>query len=269
MNRRTDPREQKFRFTLIGGPTALLEYAGMRILLDPTFSPPGEYPSSTGALLTKTEGPALSVEQVGHVDLVLLSHDQHPDNLDPAGRALLPHVPLVLTTVDGADRLALPNTYGLENWQDSEVDSTGGRGVRVTGLPATHGPDGVVRPDGTVTGFLLEAEGEPRVYVSGDNASLATVRTIANRVGGVGIAVLFTGAARTGAFDNAPLTLTSQDAVEAARILGAGTVLPVHYRGWAHFSETSHDLVTAFDTAGLADLTIPDPGSTVAPRRSR
>lgn len=27
------------RFTLIGGPTALLDYAGTRILLDPTFSP--------------------------------------------------------------------------------------------------------------------------------------------------------------------------------------------------------------------------------------
>jgi L-ascorbate metabolism protein UlaG (beta-lactamase superfamily) len=154
---------------------------------------------------------------------VLLSHDQHPDNLDPAGRALLPHVPRVLTTVDGADRLGLPNVHGLENWQDTVVGGTDGRIVRVTGLPATHGPDGVVRPDGTVTGFLLEAEGEPRVYVSGDNASLATVRAIASRVGGVDIAVPFTGAARTG----------------------------------------------AFDAAGLANLTLPDPGTTVAPRRSR
>lgn len=269
MSRQTDSREQGFRFTLIGGPTALLEYAGLRILLDPTFSPPGEYPSSTGALLTKTEGPALSVGQVGRVDLVLLSHDQHPDNLDPVGRALLPDVPLVLTTVDGADRLALPNTHGLANWQDTEVDSVDGRTVRVTGLPATHGPDGVVRPDGTVTGFLLEAEGEPRVYVSGDNASRATVRVIADHVGRVDIAVLFTGAARTGAFDNAPLTLTGQDAVEAARILGAAMVLPVHFRGWAHFSETSHDLSAAFDTAGLAHLTVPHPGITVAPRRFR
>lgn len=28
---------------LVGGPTAIFEYGGMRWLTDPTFSPPGEY----------------------------------------------------------------------------------------------------------------------------------------------------------------------------------------------------------------------------------
>ena len=31
------------KLTLIGGPTAILEYAGLRWLTDPTFSPPGEH----------------------------------------------------------------------------------------------------------------------------------------------------------------------------------------------------------------------------------
>ena len=31
------------KLTLVGGPTALLEYAGLRWLTDPAFSPPGEY----------------------------------------------------------------------------------------------------------------------------------------------------------------------------------------------------------------------------------
>ncbi len=37
-------------------------------------------------MLTKTEGPALEPRQIGPVNGVLLSHDQHPDNLDHAGR---------------------------------------------------------------------------------------------------------------------------------------------------------------------------------------
>ena len=91
--------------TLIGGPTALLEVAGLRLLTDPTFSPPGAYP--TGAVtLTKLTGPAMELEAIGDIDAVLLSHDQHADNLDPAGRACLASARRVLTTKVGADRLS-------------------------------------------------------------------------------------------------------------------------------------------------------------------
>jgi L-ascorbate metabolism protein UlaG (beta-lactamase superfamily) len=31
------------QITLIGGPTALIEVAGYRLLTDPTFDPPGDY----------------------------------------------------------------------------------------------------------------------------------------------------------------------------------------------------------------------------------
>ena len=64
------------RFTLIGGPTVLIEIAGFRLLTDPTFDAPGDYrlPHVT---LTKTGTPALSADAVGAVDAVLLSHDQH------------------------------------------------------------------------------------------------------------------------------------------------------------------------------------------------
>src|SRR5579872_6621300 len=71
--------------TLVGGPTALIEYAGLRWLTDPTFSEPGTYDG-----LTKTTSPTLAATQVEPVDVVLLSHDQHSDNLDPAGREFLP-----------------------------------------------------------------------------------------------------------------------------------------------------------------------------------
>ena len=73
--------------TLIGGPTVLIELDGLRLLTDPTFDPPGEYPG--GVLLKKTAGPALTAEQVGPVDAVLLSHDQHADNLDHGGARFL------------------------------------------------------------------------------------------------------------------------------------------------------------------------------------
>src|SRR5579862_9630403 len=101
--------------TLVGGPTALIEYAGLRWLTDPTFSEPGTYDG-----LTKTTSPALGVDLVEPVDVVLLSHDHHADNLDPAGREFLPRAGRVLTTVAGADRLG-GNAEGVEPWTSVRV----------------------------------------------------------------------------------------------------------------------------------------------------
>ena len=121
---------------LVGGPTAVFEYAGLRWLTDPTFSPPGEYGG-----LVKTTGPALGFDELGPIDVVLLSHDQHPDNLDPEGRACLPRAGRVLTTTAGAERLG-GNAIGLAPWSFLELDRPDGGMVTVTELPALHGPEG-------------------------------------------------------------------------------------------------------------------------------
>jgi L-ascorbate metabolism protein UlaG (beta-lactamase superfamily) len=86
--------------TLIGGPTVLVEIAGFRILTDPTFDPPSKYEAG-GIVLEKTAGPALTVDQVGAIDLALGSHDQHFDNLDRAGRAFLTRAKTTCTTRSG------------------------------------------------------------------------------------------------------------------------------------------------------------------------
>ncbi|HSB55273.1 MAG TPA: MBL fold metallo-hydrolase, partial [Gemmatimonadales bacterium] len=89
------------RLTYIGGPTILIEWRGLRLLTDPTFDPPGTSYPTPAYTLHKTLGPAISAEKLGPVDAVLLSHDHHFDNLDHAGRALLPLARQVLTTRAG------------------------------------------------------------------------------------------------------------------------------------------------------------------------
>src|SRR5690242_12617271 len=109
--------------TYIGGPTAILEIAGLRFLTDPTFSDPAQYPSGS-VFLQKTEGPARPVEQIGHIDAVLLSHDQHADNLDPAGRTVVERLP-TLTTLPGAERLG-GLAVGLAPWETRDFESPQG-----------------------------------------------------------------------------------------------------------------------------------------------
>jgi L-ascorbate metabolism protein UlaG (beta-lactamase superfamily) len=228
--------------TYIGGPTALIEYAGLRILLDPTFDPPQVYPSD-GEALTKTTGPGIALDDLGPVDLVLLSHHEHEDNLDTSGAELVSRT-LTLSTAKAGIDLGKP-VIGLDCWETHRVGD-----ITVTAAPALHGPPGAERLVGPVIGFLLEASDEPTVYISGDNASLALVQQIADRFPAIEVAVLFAGAARVPSID-AALTLTSTDAARAAQILGAQVVIGLHTEDWKHFSETRVDLEAAFAGTGL------------------
>ncbi|MER5643234.1 MBL fold metallo-hydrolase [Streptosporangium sp. NPDC002524] len=240
--------------TVIGGPTALLELGGLRILTDPTFDPPGDHPAGP-LTLTKTVGPALSPADIGRVDMVLLSHDQHPDNLDTLGRRMMSAVPLTLSTPEAAARTGVTP---MLPWQHHDAGQ-----VRVTAVPALHGPPGCEPVVGQVTGFVLTGHGLPTVYVSGDNASLKCVELVAGRFPVVDIALLFGGAVRTPMIDER-LTLNAIEMVIAARLLKARRVVPLHVEGWSHFTEGRADVRAAFSEAGLDHLlVVPAPGRPV------
>ena len=234
--------------TWIGGPTALLEYAGLRIVTDPTFDAPQTYVEPGETTLVKTVGPAIERTELGTIDLVLLSHHGHKDNLDWEGLELLASGITTLSTPQAASDLFGGRVVGLDSWETHEIGS-----VTITAVPALHGPPGSEPLVGPVIGFVLEAPGEPVVYVSGDNASLPLVEQISDRFDGVDIAILFAGAARVPGID-ANLTLTSADAVAAAELLRAPIVVGLHTDDWEHFSENRASLAAAFgDDSVLVD----------------
>ena len=245
----------------VGGPTAVLDFAGLRLITDPTFDPPGTQPDG----LVKVTGPTIGPDDVGDIDVVLLSHDHHSDNLDQGGRAFLARATRTITTTAGAERLG-GNAVGLEPWASLEVERPDGRTLTITAVPAQHGPDGTDHLTGPVIGFVLSGEDVPSLYVSGDNASVDVVRRIVDRLGTIELAILFAGGvSRPHRFDGAYLTLSAERAAAAALILGARAVVPVHFDGWTHYTQGSDELRAAFDAAGLgARLVVPEPGTTVS-----
>lgn len=251
---------------LIGGPTALIDMGGVRFLTDPTFDPPGDHPVGQ-RMLVKTSAPAVSPEALGRVDAVLLSHDHHPDNLDDAGRAFLGQVPLVLTTGSGQQRLG-GNAREVPLWRGVSLPRPDGGEVRVTGVPAQHGPTGSEHLVGEVRGFVLSGDGLPTVYVGGDNTSFPVVADVAQHAGPIDVAFLFGGHGRSPVMD-AYLTFGSDELAKAAEILDAGTVIPIHLDGWQHLVESPETIPAAFAARGLADrLVMLTPGEiTTVPAR--
>jgi L-ascorbate metabolism protein UlaG (beta-lactamase superfamily) len=220
----------------------MLEFGGLRLLTDPTFDPaPQEYRPGN-YILRKTAGPALSPEKLGAIDLVLLSHDHHFDNLDRSGREFLKTAGKVLTTVAGAERLG-GNALGLENWQRLDFPP-----LRITGTPARHGPPGGDR--GPVTGFVLQIGDRPEaIYVSGDSVWYEGTEEVARRFQ-ITTAILFMGAAKVQVAGPNHLTMTAEEALQAAKAFNGATIVPLHFEGWTHFTESREFIAETFKKAG-------------------
>ncbi len=247
--------------TLIGGPTALIEVGGFRLLTDPTFDAPGDYPLPY-VTLTKTSGPALAAEQIGRVDAVLLSHDQHADNFDRAGRGYALRAGRLFTTVAGANRIG-GRAEGLLPWHSKDVILPDGNALRITATPARHGPAGIEPLSGDVIGFVLTfSDDAPTIYITGDSVWYGGVAEVARRFA-VGVVLLFAGAARTrGPFH---LTMDTNDAIEVAHAFPYATVVPVHCDGWTHLTQNADDLRQTFKALGLgARLRVLEPGIATA-----
>jgi L-ascorbate metabolism protein UlaG (beta-lactamase superfamily) len=248
-----DSQRHDFAIGLVGGPTVIIDYAGMRLVSDPTFDPAGDY-----GPYRKSAGPAVTPAQIGFVDVVFLSHDSHVDNFDNLGRQFAAAVPLLLTSPRSADRLG-GNARGLKPFE-STLLRTGRLGfadVVVHAVPAQHGPsDGAPDEYGDinseVVGFVLQSEGLPTVYISGDNASIVPVTKIGARFGAIDVAVLHAGAARVESkFEGRPLTLTADRAADVAQLLDVSHVVPAHCEGWSIYSQTPDDLRRSFEDAGI------------------
>ncbi|HEY1853617.1 MAG TPA: MBL fold metallo-hydrolase [Solirubrobacterales bacterium] len=230
------------RLTHVGGPTVLIELGGWRLLTDPTFDPAGgSYSFGLGTGSEKLAGPALGTEQLGEIDAALVSHDHHEDNLDAAGRELLPSVGTVVTTASGAKRLRGElgeAVRGLEPGATTTLRAEGKPPLEVLATPCRHGPPLSHPLVGDVVGFALRPEGEERqaVWVSGDTVLYGGVREAARRLD-VDVALLHLGGVRFPISGPLRYTMNAAEAIELTGELAPRVAVPIHYEGWKHFRQ--------------------------------
>jgi L-ascorbate metabolism protein UlaG (beta-lactamase superfamily) len=234
----------ELRLTHIGGPTLLVEVGGWRILTDPTFDAPGRrYSFGWGTSSRKLAGPAIPAAEIGPLDAILVSHDHHDDNLDAAGRALLPAAGAVVTTESGARRLTERDglgatVRGLAPWATTRLEAPGRPAVEITATPCRHGPPGSHPIVGDVIGFALSWEGRQGgvLWISGDTVLYEGVRDVARRLT-VDVAVLHLGGVRFPVSGPLRYTMTGKDAVEVVALMAPRVAIPIHYEGWKHFRD--------------------------------
>lgn len=261
-------KENEFRVIYLGGPTIILEIGGLRIITDPTLDPENtEYHINDKITLTKLSSPPIG--DLGNIDLVLLSHDQHQDNLDNKGRELLTKVANTITTTAGAARLK-SNAIGIRPWEQTEIISPDGTQIVITATPARHGPSGSERMQGDVIGFILQVNKENEkfeLYITGDTVFYEGIVQVAERFRPDYI-FIFAGAAKPkGPFN---VTMGSNDAIDTAHAFPGAMLIPLHHQGWSHYTENGNTLAAAFGVLGIAErLTLLEAGKTTVLRIDR
>ncbi|RBR26191.1 uncharacterized protein FIESC28_00974 [Fusarium coffeatum] len=262
------PKEfkSKISITHVTTATAVVEIDDVKFITDPIFDEaPRDYDLSHLAgmepgevVLTVKDGPHLSIKQLPIIDCILLSHEDHVDNLDDTGRQLLLGR-RVITTPDGAKNLSdYPGVSALQPWQTLKF-RLAGEEWSITGVPCVH------VPGGEVTGFLLHKEsfgispdGRPNVfYFSGDTVLLEDEFKKLREKYHVVVALVNLGQAMSPNPESltgfSQITMGGTDAVRLCEILEADLVVPMHFESWTHFTQDGKALKEVFDAGGISD----------------
>lgn len=240
----------------IGVATTIININGVRLLTDPCFDAAQKYDMGI-AVLEKTIDPSIKIEEIPPIDAILLSHEDHPDNLDATGRTLLPgrHV---FTTMDGAKNLKHnPGVLGMKPWDKTTIELQGQKFI-ITATPCVH------LEGGEVVGFVIETDslgkgtnGKPNaIYFSGDTIYLPELKKIKEQynikaaICNVGVAM---GPPNENHSEPYKITMDGKDAATLATDLDAETIVPLHFEAWTHFAQNEDALKKDLQDSGVID----------------
>jgi len=211
------------KIRLVRHATLWLEYAGSRILVDPMFSDAGANPPIQNSgderrnPLVPLPGP---VNEWLAPDLVLVTH-LHGDHWDEAAAASLPKTTPVFCQ-PGNDESIRASGFKAVTAVANSV-SFGGITVHRTG--GRHGTGEIGARMGPVSGFVLQAPGEPTLYIAGDTIWCEEVRTALDTYR-PDTAVVNAGGARFLTGD--PITMDADDVVALAGYAPQTRIVAVH-----------------------------------------
>jgi L-ascorbate metabolism protein UlaG (beta-lactamase superfamily) len=239
----------------VGTATVILKAGGFTILTDPNFLHKGDHVHlGFGLTSERLTEPALALDALPEVDFIVLSHF-HEDHFDRLVQDKLDRdIPIVSTrhAVEHLRKLGFRNLHPLQRWHAFEA-VRGGSTVRVTAMPARHGPAVAAFTMPETMGSMLEFSPMPgttacRIYISGDTLVFDDIREIPQRYRGIDIALLHLGGTRV---MGVLVTMDADAGVEAIRIVRPELAIPIHYDDYDVFKSPLADFLAAVKKAGL------------------
>ena len=258
----------------IGNATVLIKYAGFTILTDPTFIHMHEkVPLGYGLDTTRLTNPAMEINQLPPLDLVLLSHF-HGDHFDQATiRELDKSLPIV-TNSHAVDELSIrgfTNTKKLETWENTAFTKKDNNNnnveLQITATPGRHGPFPVAMFLPKVMGSILDFKRKGdrndsnsttsinsnqlfRIYITGDTTVFDDIKEIPKRYPNIDLALLHLGGTT---IMGIMLTMDAKEGLEMFNIVNPKKAIPIHYNDYDVFKSPIEDFQTKVKEAGIED----------------
>lgn len=176
-------------------------------------------------------------------DMVLITHT-HPDHLDPPAIAGLDkELPVFFQPFDAAkiEELGFPNGAVIDSsteWEGIAIHRTGGR----------HGTGEILNMLGDVSGFVLQAPGEPTLYLVGDSILEEQVRAALATYSPDVIVTNSGGAVIPG---GGLILMDEAQTVAVAELAPEAALVAIHIESLDHCHVTRESLRAAADAAGL------------------
>jgi L-ascorbate metabolism protein UlaG (beta-lactamase superfamily) len=250
--------------TWIGHSTFLLRTAGLTVITDPQFSRTAGPASWLGA--KRTVPPAIPLEELPKVDLVLLSHD-HFDHCDlPSLRFLARRDKSAIIAPLGHGGLLKGAGFGDISELDWWETALPAPGAEVTLVPARHwcrrSPFGTnIRLWG---GFMMRAGGRLTYFVGDSGYEAGLFSEIGSRCGRPDLALIPIGAYEPRWFMSTA-HMDPAEAVQVHRDVGARRSLAMHWGTFQLTDEGREDPLRELAQAlsGGEDFTAIEPGASV------
>jgi len=243
----------------VGTATVILRYAGFTILTDPNFLHQGDHVHlGYGLRSRRLTNPALEIDQLPPIDLIMLSH-LHEDHFDRIAISKLDKSLPIITTRHAADALQKKGfraLYALNTWQTLKVFK-GNRTITITSMPGRHGPGLTAALLPPVMGSMLEFQDENHtrlcLYITGDTLAIEQLKEIPERYPNIDIGLFHLGGTK---IFGILLTMDAKQGVDAIQTIAPKLAIPIHYNDYTVFKSPLEEFQSAIVAAGLEDKVV-------------
>ncbi|KAA9089406.1 MBL fold metallo-hydrolase [Microbacterium radiodurans] len=238
----------------------LMEFAGLRVLVDPMLGAKGSQPGFLGVRRNPLVDLPVPLDDLVHPDVVVVTHT-HPDHWDAAAAALLPRdVPMLVQHAGDRQILLDAGFEDVTVLNPSHIVS----GTTFTRTGGQHGSDETLaaRPGlGEVMGVVIGRPGERTVYIAGDTVLTGAVEDAVS-THRPDVIVLNTGEAVLPGLD--PILMGADDVVSVNALAPAATLVAVHMEALDHCTVTRAHVRETAAAHGISGVVlVPEDGETL------